>query len=417
VKDDDQVLSQVLRSTFLTNPPKRLGVAVSGGSDSMALLHLLADWAGEGGPEVLAVTVDHGLRSGAAREATGVARTCAGLGIAHDIRRWQGWDHKGNLQDQARRARLRLIAEWASERGIDTVALGHTADDQAETFLMRLARGSGVDGLAAMDHWRRAHGINWVRPVLALRRWELRDYLYRRDIRWFDDPTNEDERYDRVKMRKALAMLEPLGISAKSLADTAARLQTARVALRHYACDRARQISRTEAGDVIFDRKGLLATLEEPRDRLLAHALRWVATAEYRPRQDSLAGLWRSITEGKSTVLHGCQILVDEEVVRITREYNAVQGVVAQPGEVWDARWLVSGPLTMGYEVRALGEAELTACPDWRQTALPRASLLGTPAIWQDDQLLAAPLAGMANDWSVRLACDDDDFITSLITH
>ena len=415
--DDNTRLTQVLRETFAPRPPKLLGVAVSGGSDSMALLHLLADWASGGGPEVQAITIDHGLRSGAAREAAGVARICADLGIPHETRVWQGWDHKGNLQDQARRARLGLIADWAKGRGIETVALGHTADDQAETFLMRLARGSGVDGLASMSHWRKANGINWARPVLDLRRWELRDFLLRRGVRWFDDPTNEDDSFDRIKMRKTLAILEPLGISAKSLSDTASRLQMARVALCQYACDQARRVARIENGDVVFDRGGLSAVPEEPRDRLLVHALRWVAGAEYRPRQNALEGLWQAIREVRSTALHGCRVLVTAETVRITREYSAVKDMVAMPDALWDARWQISGPLKSDYQVRALGEAGLLACPDWRETGRPRATLIASPAIWRGDGLTAAPLAGLANGWCVFLACDDEDFFTSLITH
>lgn len=415
--DDDTRLIHVLRETFAPAPPKQLGVAVSGGSDSMALLHLLADWASVGGPDVHVITIDHGLRSGAAREAAGVARICADLGISHETRVWQGWDHKGNLQDQARRARLGLIADWAKGRGIDTVALGHTADDQAETFLMRLARGSGVDGLASMSHWRNASGINWARPVLDLRRWELRDFLLRRGVRWFDDPTNEDDSFDRVKMRKALAILEPLGISAKSLSDTASRLHRARVALCQYAHDQALRIARIDSGDVVFDCCGLSAVPDEPRDRLLVHALRWVAGAEYRPRQNALERLWQAIREERSTDLHGCRVLVTAQTIRITREYSAVKDTVALPDALWDARWQVSGPLQSDYQVRALGEAGLLACPDWRETGRPRATLIASPAIWRGDGLIAAPLAGLANGWCVFLACDDEDFFTSLITH
>ena len=105
----------------------------------MALLLLALD----AGLQVRAVTVDHGLRPEAAAEAAWVGRLCAGLGVPHDTLQWQGWDGAGNLQDQARRARLSLIADWAKVAGLGAVALGHTQDDQAETVLMRLARRAG----------------------------------------------------------------------------------------------------------------------------------------------------------------------------------------------------------------------------------------------------------------------------------
>ncbi|MCB2123065.1 MAG: tRNA lysidine(34) synthetase TilS, partial [Rhodobacteraceae bacterium] len=135
-----------LRDFLAPGRSDRLGVAVSGGSDSTALLCLLADLRGTGGPDLAAVTVDHGLRPEAAGEARSVAALCARLGVSHTICRWDGWDGTGNLPDQARRARQNLIAGWASGLGIGAVALAHTRDDQAETVLLRLARGSGVDG-------------------------------------------------------------------------------------------------------------------------------------------------------------------------------------------------------------------------------------------------------------------------------
>ena len=127
--DADAALHEAVRSLLAPGRFDRLGVAVSGGSDSLALLHVLADRAQEGGPELAGVTVDHGLRPEAAAEAAMVARVCAGLGVSHDTLRWQGWDGKGNLPDRARRARYGLIGDWARARGIAAVALGHTLAD------------------------------------------------------------------------------------------------------------------------------------------------------------------------------------------------------------------------------------------------------------------------------------------------
>ncbi|MGB3147286.1 MAG: tRNA lysidine(34) synthetase TilS, partial [Paracoccaceae bacterium] len=204
-------LTDLLREKMTPGRDKRLGVAVSGGGDSMALLHLLADWRKAGGPELLAVTVDHGLRPEAAAEAGFVADHCLGLGIAHETLCWTGWDGRGNLPDQARRARYRLIVGWARRHGLARVALGHTLDDQAETVLMRLLRGSGVDGLSAMADCRVEAGIAFCRPLLSVQRQDLRHYLTARSVPWLEDPTNDDPDYDRVKARQALATLAGLG--------------------------------------------------------------------------------------------------------------------------------------------------------------------------------------------------------------
>ena len=193
-----------LKRHFHPGVPGVIGVAVSGGSDSLALLHLLHDWQSAGGPAVRAATVDHGLRAGAAAEAAEVARICAGLGVAHKTLAWRDWDGAGNLPDRARRARYALLAEWARGHGIADIAVGHTEDDLAETFVMRLARGAGVDGLAAMrDRWREA-GVTFHRPLLALRRDHLRDLLRARGVAWVEDPTNSDAGYERVRTRAAL---------------------------------------------------------------------------------------------------------------------------------------------------------------------------------------------------------------------
>jgi len=180
-------------------PPGPLGVAISGGGDSTALLLLLH----AARRAVLAVTVDHGLRPESAAEAAAVGALCAARGIPHDTLVWAEGPESGNLQARARQARRRLIADWARGRGIGDVALGHTLDDQAETVLLRLARGSGVDGLAAMAAVAEGDGVRWHRPLLGIGRGALRDWLRGEGVAWIDDPSNEDPRFDRVRVRAA----------------------------------------------------------------------------------------------------------------------------------------------------------------------------------------------------------------------
>ncbi len=416
----DARLTELIAAAFAPSPPQRLGVAVSGGGDSVALLHLLAEWAAESGTALRAVTVDHGLRPEAATEAEDVARTCAALAIGHDVLRWTGWDGRGNLPDQARRARYRLMADWARARDIGDVALGHTADDQAETFLMRLARGSGVDGLAAMLPARRSGGVLWHRPLLAARREALRLWLTARGIGWVDDPSNDDPAYDRVRVRMALAVLAPLGIGVEGMLATAERLRRASDALRHAARDLARAAVKGEGGGLVINRARLEVAPEELRDRLLAQALIWVSGADYRPRYQSLSLIRAGIAAGKRTTLMGCLILPRKAEVHVMREPAATEaaGEVAV-GQVWDGRWRVVAP--SGAEekltIRALGEAGLQQCPDWRKGGLLRPTVLSSPAVWQGARLIAAPLAGKAEGWRAELIKSDDDFSNSLILH
>lgn len=390
-----------------------LGLAVSGGGDSVALLLLALD----AGLQVRAVTVDHGLRPEAAAEAAWVSRLCAGLGVPHDILQWRGWDGSGNLQDQARRARLSLIADWARAAGLGAVALGHTQDDQAETVLMRLARRAGVDGLSAMTGRRRALGMIWLRPLLWVSRDDLRADLRARGQAWIEDPSNDMLRFDRVKARQALAHLAPLGMTPAVLAGVADQMRSARTALDHQTGVAARQIARIEGGDVVMDRTGFQEQPFEIRRRLLVGALGWVGSADYGPRAASVRALLAAIGAGRGGTLSGCRVTLQRTTLRVAREWQAVRGTAAAPGLLWDRRWLVTGPEFKGLEVRALGEAGLCAVGDWRRSGLPRATLLASPSVWRDEVLVAAPLVRNAPGWTARLADGADGFFLSLLSH
>lgn len=398
----------------------RMIVAVSGGGDSMALLHLARDWGQGAGVAVEAVTVDHGLRPEAADEARMVAGECDGLGMRHDTLEWRRESGGGNLQSAARAARYDLIAAHVGARpGTCIVLLGHTADDVAETFLMRLARGSGVDGLARMRGYWTDRGVRWLRPLLDVRRAALRDVLRERGVGWVEDPSNEDEQFDRVKARGALEALAPLGLGVERLTTTAAQQAVAREALEHWAAEAAARVARVEAGDVVFDHRALDALPDETRDRLLAHAIMWVSGATYRPRHDALTAVQAGLRGGGRATLGGCLLSARSDQLRVAREPGAVATLTAPLGTAWDGRWQIrppEGTTGKGLTVRALGEAGLSACPDWRDSGLPRTSLLASPAVFSGDTLIAAPLAGVSEGYSAELGPQRGDFVAALLS-
>ena len=377
-----------------------MGLAVSGGGDSVALLHLAV----EAGLRVEVATVDHGLRPEAAGECAAVAAACAGLGVAHEVLCWR-WDGVGNLQDAARRGRLALLADWAARRGLAAVALGHTQDDVAETFLMRLARDAGVDGLAAMAARREVGGTVFLRPMLGIGRGALRAWLLARGVEWAEDASNEDARYARVRARRAVAAMADAGVGATEIAALAERMAEVRAALEAVTTEAAARVARLDRGDVILDAAGLAALSVEVRRRLVLAAVMWIGSAEYGPRGAELERFLRAVAEGRAATLAGVRMTVAQGRLRLTREARAVAGLEGPVGAVWDGRWRVSGPesngLAEGVAVRALGERGLTACPDWRGAGMPRASLLAAPAVWRDGVLVAAPLAGMGEGWTV----------------
>ena len=372
----------------------------------MACLDLMLWHGRELGFPIEAVTVDHGLRPEAKDEIGLVAAYCAERGVPHTVLRWE-WDRTGNLQAEARAARYRLIGDWARERGVDCVALGHTQDDVAETFLMRLARASGIDGLSAMERRFERDGVTWIRPILGAGRADWRKYLERHGIGWADDPTNEDERFNRVKARKALKVLGSLGIDATTLSSVANNLYIARSALESIVRDTARDFVQEDRGDLILPG-------DMPRDdRLIPHeimyrlrraAILWVSGGEYAPRSDAMIELDIAINRGKAHTLAGCVFSVEgrKRLIgmrwRIAREFNAVRDIRTPTDALWDGRWSLDGPHAPDLEIRALGEAVKDT--PWRETGLPRTSLMSSPAVWRGETLIAAPLAGLPNGWT-----------------
>ncbi|MDW4499502.1 tRNA lysidine(34) synthetase TilS [Sulfitobacter sp. D35] len=375
---------------------RSLGVAVSGGSDSLGLLYLLNDLSQDGTLCLEAVTVDHGLRPESADEAATVARICDQLGLPHEVLRWTGWDGVGNLQDRARTARYALIADWAKGRGLDRVALGHTLDDQAETVLMRLARGAGVDGLSGMTARTEREGIAWLRPLLDIRREELRRDLHARGVAWIDDPSNADIRFERVRTRKALDTLEDLGIGPEALAQVATRMQSARDALDRHTDAAAERIAHSDAGAVVFDYAAFVALPDEIARRLLLRALRWISRAPYAPRHRPVALMLDALRRGSAATADGCHAMRSGSAIWVFRECAAVDGETRDAGAVWDGRWrLADPPAEEGLTLRALGRDGLAQVPDWRETGRPHAALLATPSLWRGETLVSAPFAGL----------------------
>nr|WP_052362425.1 tRNA lysidine(34) synthetase TilS [Falsirhodobacter sp. alg1] len=374
--------------------PPVLGLAVSGGGDSMALLVMAI----EAGLTCRVVTVEHGLRPEAATEAEDVARFCAHRGIPHSTLTWR-WDGTGNLSDAARRGRRALIAGWARQNGIADVALGHTRDDVAETFLMRLARGAGLDGLSAMRARWTEHGIAWHRPLLDMGREELRDILKARRIGWAEDPSNFDPKYERARTRAAMADL-PLGLTPARLADVAGHLAEARRALDMATRQAAHDRSRVEGGDILIRTAGLDPEILR---RLVCEAILWLRGAGYAPRGAALRRAIDQALAGQRAQLQGCGMVAQETELRLYREWQAVRDICVPVGQVWDG-WQVQGDAPSGSMVRALGAEGLRQCADWRAAGLPRASLIASPSVWAKGVLIAAPLVKNTGEWRATRA-------------
>jgi tRNA(Ile)-lysidine synthase len=256
-------------------------LAVSGGPDSTALLWLAARWrkALKNGPKLIAVTVDHGLRKESKREAAAVGRLARKLGVVHGIVRWTGAKPASGLQQAARQARYGLLADAARKAGALHIVTAHTLDDQAETVLIRMSRGSGVTGLGAMQRITTlptsGEGeIKLVRPLLDIPKSRLIATLRAAKIGFADDPSNRDPRFTRARLRGLMMELAREGLDARRLALLARRLKRVDMAIEA-AVDRAvaEFTVDTVSGSIAFDAAGYFQLPAEIALRLIGRAL------------------------------------------------------------------------------------------------------------------------------------------------
>jgi tRNA(Ile)-lysidine synthase len=297
--------------------PWPAAVAVSGGSDSLALMFLLRDWAKSRGltPPIV-LCVDHGVRPESHSEALKVVRWAKKAGLGGKVLTNLESRPRSDIEAACRAVRYRLMGDWAKRKGLGAICVAHTRDDQAETFLLRLARGSGVDGLAAMRAVApypapEFSKLRLVRPLLGFGRQELRDYLVAEGQPWLEDPMNVDPRFARARIRSAWPQLELLGLTPNRLAEAAAHLGRARAALDAASQAILMRACKPRQEGVAVDPIALIGAPRELGLRALASILMVVARNPYRPRFERLQALFDSISEGElgsARTLHGCRI-------------------------------------------------------------------------------------------------------------
>jgi tRNA(Ile)-lysidine synthase len=248
-------------------------LAVSGGPDSTALLAMAVEWAqrAPAAPRLAAATVDHGLRRESADEAAAVGALCARLGVPHHILVWRGDKPASRIQERARAARYALLATRAREIGAGAIVTAHHLDDQAETALFRLVRGSGVGGLRAMAASVDLGGVALLRPLLAVAKHDLVACCEERGLAYVRDPANDDPRYARTRMRKLAAGLAAEGLDAAALARLARRAGQIEAALVRQTQAAALRLGLGAGSSC--DAGALLAEPTEIVQRLLAAAI------------------------------------------------------------------------------------------------------------------------------------------------
>ena len=377
-------------------PAPRLAVGVSGGTDSLALVWLAHRWATTRGGSVLALTVDHRLRPESQSEAQHVARILA----AHDI------DHavltrpdppSDAAEASARTARYRLLDDACAGRGIAHLLLAHTLDDQAETVLMRFAKGSGPDGLAGMPAVRETARLRLLRPLLGVAKARLRATCATAGLPALEDPSNADPRYARARLRRAAAVLSAEGMTNDRLVDVAHRCAVDRVAFEAATADLlAAAATLDPLGFAVLDTRSLAGAPAAISHRAVGAVIATVGGADYPPRREALDRLLADLATGRQTgarTLGGCRVRFARRIT-VTREPAAVEKVtvtVDRPDIFrWDGRFRVTvtgamleqGPI----EIRGVGDA-LKRCG----SHVPAAALASLPAAWRRGTLVAGP--------------------------
>jgi tRNA(Ile)-lysidine synthase len=419
-------------------------LAVSGGADSMALMYLASRWRtlheGDKLPELEVVTVDHRLRAESVAEARWVGARAREFGFRHKTLVWTGEKPAAGIEEAAREARYRLLAAYATQCRAERVAVvtAHTEDDQAETFLMRLARGSGIDGLSCMPARRPlegAEGTELVRPLLAIAKRRLVATLKTADIAWVEDPSNERLDFERARLRAARESLAALGLTSDKLALSARRLARARVVLEQALEPLAAAVDVNDGIFASIDRRIFADAAVELRVRLLVRVLKAFGGDAKPPRLVKVEGLADALSAkgveaaNVALTLGGCIIRANARSIRVYREGapGDLPQIEIEPGRdaLWDGRFRVGiasakmlndAGVSTRVMVRALGGsayATLRARPPRKPNA-PARALAALPSFWSGDQLIAVPQLAFQAQGALRKGGRSSDLCSSV---
>lgn len=391
---------------FEENPV--LAVAVSGGSDSLALIHLANEWAQRQKGRVIALTVEHGLRTASSAEAELVQAWMNEAGIEHHILEWEGEKPTSNIQASAREARYEILVKWCRENAVLHLLTAHHLDDQAETFLLRLQRGSGVDGLSAMPLIISQQGVRILRPLLSVTKTSLQIFLREKGLEWVEDPSNNNLHYARSHVRQFLQnpftaageeALIPSALFTQRLADSARHMGRARASLEIQMAKSMQQVVDIyPEGYAVLKSKYFKNLVEDDAFKILASVLVTISGRYYKPRFNDLTRLYNKIKSQepfKATTLWGCYIFSKGGDLICCREPASAEGAVKIPdtGElIWDSRFGIQSTGGDGIIVEALGEQGWHSIKEhYLAISLPKPIIITLPAIKSLESVIAVP--------------------------
>jgi tRNA(Ile)-lysidine synthase len=384
-----------------------IALAVSGGADSLALMVAAARWRARrvGEPEMVVLTVDHRLRRGSRQEAAGVLAAAAAHGLHARMLVRQGRAPTANIEAEARNARYRLLVAAAQAAGASHLLTAHHRDDLAEALVLRLQRGAGVFGLAAMRRQVRAGGIVLARPFLDVARVRLAATTAAAGLAPVVDAMNSDPRFARARVRKLLPLLASGGLDPAALAATACRLADAADAVDDAASALiAAAVTVDDFAVARLEAAKFRAAPSAVRDRVVARLLMAVGGGDYPPRFERLAALTETMAVPAGgrfkRTLAGCVVEQRHAAFLVYRELGreGPEAAALKPGReiVWDGRFEIRAGRSVpaGLTVAALGEAGRRAVGGTSRGLAPRGAVAALPALSHRGRIVAVPALG-----------------------
>jgi tRNA(Ile)-lysidine synthase len=390
-----QNFAQLIHDLVSLEGITKVAVATSGGADSMCLTILLKDFCMYHNVELFAITVDHMLRKDSTKEAKDVSVYLKTKNIKHRVLKWEHSKITSNIQKKARDNRYKLLCAYCQENKIEHLFVAHNYDDQAETVMLRILRGSGFDGIAGINSISKIHKTNIVRPLLEFRKSQIIEFLKNNNIPWFDDSSNTNNKFDRIKVRKLLQKFDQdnniigrLNLLAKNAART-----------KDFLASHVNEVFRKHCTHSDFNyisiNKSDFSTLhEEIKLRLINKIIKQIHNdpAIYPTRLYSLMLFLKKLEDGdnQKLTLSKCKIVVYKGVIYFYKEINFIDGrkkLVA--GEnIWDKRYSIklSANADNAHIMRLTKEIWSKIKPKGYVHKIPSEIIFSTPVILYNDQ-------------------------------
>tara|TARA_B100001123_G_scaffold44766_2_gene45850 strand:+ start:4620 stop:5888 length:1269 start_codon:yes stop_codon:yes gene_type:complete len=405
----------------------KIAIAVSGGVDSMVLMNLAKESDFLNDKNVFILVVDHGLRAESKQEAKFVKNEAKKLGFPTRILKWKGSKPNKRIQEEARNKRYSLLINFCRENNINNLYLAHHLDDQIETFLFRMFRGSGLQGLTSFSSSYERNGLTLIRPLIDTPKSELISYARRKKINWVEDPSNENQKYDRVKLRKVLPLIYKEGFDKKVFLKSVKKLRLANQALDQITKEFVLQYVIINKNISVFIKQELFLTApEDVQLRVLQNTIRiFSGERYYSPNYLKILNLmnWARNDNDISAKTLGGTIFRKRKggliLYKEVKKLNDIKPIKLSKSKykAWDNRFLIKINKSVKGEISYLGNEGVKILKSKKIlgkkgfNGIPLTALYSIPAMWDGKRLISAPFFDYSVDNSVNLKVKKIDYL------